>query len=171
MEAVSNLIDPIPSFRGPSPLDLLNEFMDQYGGEIDRHAKLLRDGFVAGQFDTRSEAYCGGGDKLSELRRLEHFRPSLHRLIQAFVREAVEPMQKTIWDATVLSPRLYAPGDIRGDAGSVMGRAFTAEEEAGHAKEVDTVTQWLLERRSMMAQSGSAMPAPSPESDLERDRR
>ena len=73
-------IDPMPSFRGPSALDLLTEFIYQYGSEIDRRAKELHDGLVVGKFDTRHAADCGDGDKLTEMRRLDRFRPELHRL-------------------------------------------------------------------------------------------
>jgi hypothetical protein len=135
---MSDKINPIPDFRGPSALDLLSAFTKRYG-------KIIQD-----------------ADQESGYRDASfYFEPELHRLIQAFVREAVEPMQKALtelmmrtqfgtipppmfkeFDAgtqtamgAILSGALRA-SDVRGDAGFYMGRKRTPEE-VEKAKQTD----------------------------------
>ena len=89
-------IDPMPSFRCPSALDLLTQFRDKYGAHVHRRIEELRkeaNGFMdALPTPDLRNIYA-------ELDSLHYFEPELHRLIQSFVAEAVKPLQDVLVEA------------------------------------------------------------------------
>lgn len=92
-----------PSFQGPSALDLLAEFNRTYlaftgARRTELRAKLAAcDGFGFGS------GFAPGEYALlyDELRTLDSFQPALHRLITAFVAEALKPWQEMYTDVVV----------------------------------------------------------------------
>lgn len=88
-------IDPMPDFRGPSALGRLTQFRQKFGVHIERRIQELRkqaDAFMdADPTPDLSRIYA-------ELDSLHYFEPELHRLIQAFVEEAVKPMRDFLID-------------------------------------------------------------------------
>lgn len=89
-----------PSFQGPSALDLLACFTQSYLSVIDGRRADLRARLAGAESNTGK--YERLYDELrDELRTLDSFQPALHRLITAFVAEALKPWQELYTDVVV----------------------------------------------------------------------
>lgn len=86
-----------PDLSGPSALDLLSSFVKRYGSAIESRRKELYEkmALLNGEFsDEMASLY-------DESRAIVYFEPELHRLIQAFVAEAVKPMRDALVEVTM----------------------------------------------------------------------
>ena len=79
------------AFSGPSALDLYAGFSKRYGALIDGRVKQLRDQ-LAEDPNPSPQAQA----MWDELDRFRSFEQELHRLIRAFVDDAVKPMQEAL---------------------------------------------------------------------------
>lgn len=95
-------------FRPAPATDLLAEFRKKFVALAERRAAELR-AFIdehhgEGPSDKLRDAYA-------EYDSLCYFEHELHRVIQAFVIEAVAPWQRTVTDASILRFDMLPTGD------------------------------------------------------------
>src|ERR1700722_12861961 len=95
---------PPPDFRGPSALDMMTEFEKRYGEVIYKRREELRMQLAVVAGIQSPEAYAVH----DELDSITNFEPELHRLIMAFVAEAVKPLQDTLAGMAMRYPLLSA---------------------------------------------------------------
>ena len=97
---MSDAMRMMKQFEGPSALDLLAQFRKQYVVPlVERRADELRT-FL----DEHPELGQENRDKYREYDSLRYFDQDLHRLIAAFVNDAVAPWQKAYTDALMQMP-------------------------------------------------------------------